>query len=89
MSLNQIAYSQQSSYLGHLPGQQFLIDIPLSISNQGQPSIHHIQILANRTNTAVSNYMFSQGGQSSRKYYDHESNSSKPSIVEYTYLRNP
>jgi len=89
MSLNQIAFSQQSTYLGQLPGQQLLVDIPLSISNQVQPSIHHIQRLGNRTNTAISNYMYSQGGQSSRKYYDHESNSSKPSIVEYSYLRNP
>lgn len=40
----------------------------------------------------VSAYMYSQGGgTSSRKYCDHEESSeySKPSIVEYSYLRNP
>jgi hypothetical protein len=40
----------------------------------------------------VSAYIYSQGGNtSSRKYCDHEDSSeySKPSIVEYSYLRNP
>lgn len=60
------------------------MDVPLSVSYNGLVKLNHLNRLVNGTTTAISAYVQSQTGQSSsRKYYDHESNSSfsKPSIV--------
>ncbi len=50
-----------------------VMEVPLSISNQGYQNNRQITRLGNRTNTAISAYVYSQGGQSSsRKYFDHD-----------------